>query len=383
MQPEPGILNDRPSDRVGAHTDPVISVCNDASGFERLRPEWEALRQHGQDQDPFLSCDWFATWWRAFGGHRKLYLVTARRQGNLCAVLPLMLERTWLHGVPFRRLAAIGNDHTPRFDLVRAGDDEPLHRATWNHLMTCRSEWDVLDLPRLSAGSITTDRFVRLATEQGVRYNVWGRAPQSPWIDIQPSWDEYIALRSKGFRKSLRRKKRRLDALGKVGLETVTGRKSLGPGLADGLRIEAEGWKGSNRTSISSQPAVTDFYSELARVMADREQLRLHFLTLDGERIAFDYSIIANRCLFSLKAGHGSAHARFSPGTLLLDLILQQAHEEGLIGMDLLGDSDEFKMQWTDTTRTNRWLHCYSHTMRGRLLHVIKCRLLPIMRGSH
>jgi CelD/BcsL family acetyltransferase involved in cellulose biosynthesis len=365
------------------HSDYVISISSDPSELERLRPEWEALRPQGQNQDPFLSCDWFATWWRAFGGHRKLYLVTARRDSHLRAVLPLMLERTWRHGIPLRRLAAIGDDHTPCFDLVRAGDDDHLHRAVWNHLMALRNEWDVLDLPRLSADSITTDRFVGLAKEQRVKYSLWQRAPRSPWIDIQPSWDEYLDSRSAGFRKALRRKRRRLATLGRVGLETVTGREALDQALADGLRIEAEGWKGSNRTAISSQPAVRDFYIDLAGIMADRGQLRLHFLTVDDRRIAFDYSIIANRCLYSLKAGHCSTHARFSPGTLMLGLILQRAHEEGLTGMDLMGDEDEFKRHWTDATRTHQWLHCYSDSMRGCLLHFIKCRLLPTMRRNH
>lgn len=382
MQTAQGLSIIRSPERVVSQSGHVISICSDASDFERLRPEWEALRRESENPDPFLSCEWFATWWRAFGDHRTLFLVTARRHGHLRAVLPLMLERTWRHGIPLRRLAAIGNDHTPRFDLVRARDDEHVHRSLWTHLMTLRSEWDVLDLPRLSAESVTTDRFVRLATEQRVKFNLWKRAPRSPWIDIRTSWDDYLDSRSAGLRKALRRKMRRLAELGKVGLETVTSGEALGQGLADGLQIEGEGWKSSNRTAISSQPAATAFYTELAQIMAARGQLRLHFLTLNGERIAFDYSIISNRCLYSLKAGHSSAYARFSPGTLMLGLILQRAHEEGLSGMDLLGDTDQFKMQWTDATRTHPWLHCYSDSLQGRLLHAIKCRLLPSIRAG-
>jgi CelD/BcsL family acetyltransferase involved in cellulose biosynthesis len=372
-------LNERCGGGVVSQMGHAISICNDALEFERIRPEWNALRQPGQDQDPFLSCDWFATWWRAFGGRRALYLVTARRNGRLCAVLPLMLERAWRHGIPVRRLAAIGNDHTPRFDLVRADDDEQLHRDIWSHVMTLRNRWDVFDLPRLSAHSTTADRFVRLAEEQGMQYSLWQHAPESPWIDILPDWDDYLESLSANFRKDLRRKMRRLTAAGTVGLETVTGRQALDQALADGLTIEAEGWKGSNRTAISSQPEVADFYTELAGVMADRGQLRLHFLTLNDVRIAFDYSIIANRTLYSLKAGHSTDYARFSPGTVMLGLILQRAHEEGLIGMDLLGDADQFKMHWTDAVLKHRWLHCYSDSLRGRLSHLIKCRLLPLM----
>lgn len=383
MRSVPDLASDRPSEREISRGDLVISTFDDASAFERLRPGWETLRWPGEDQDPFLSCDWFSAWWRAFGGQRKLYLATAWQHGRLRAILPLMLERTWRHGIPLRRLAAIGNDHTPRFDLVRADDGEDLHRSIWNHLMTFEGEWDVLEFPRLSADSITTERFAGLAREQEVECSLWQNAPRSPWIDIQPTWADYLELRSSGFRKGLRRKTRRLAALGDVGLETVTGRDALDRGLADGLRIEAEGCRGSNRTAISSQPGVKGLYEDLAAAMAARGQLRLHFLTLDGERIAFDYSIIANRCLYSLKAGHSTAYARFSPGTLLLGLILRKAHDEGLVGMDLLGDTDEFKMHWTDVTRQHQWLHCYSSSVRGRLLHAIKRRSMPSASLRH
>ena len=373
---------DQLSDGFVSQSGTVITIHTDASIFGRLRSEWDSLRKRDSDQNPFLTCDWFACWWRAFGGGRTLFLVTVRRGRHLRAILPLMLERSWQYGIPLRRLSAIGNDHTPCFDLIRDGDDEELHRAVWDHLMTLQSKWDVLDLPRLNAGSISTDSFVRLATEQGVQYNLWEQAPRSPWIDIQQCWDDYLDSRSAGFRKTLRRKMRRLSAAGKVGLETVTGPEALAQALADGLHIEADGWKSAHRTAILSQNSVSDFYTELAHIMAARGQLRLHFLTLDDVRIAFDYSIIANRCLYSLKAGHRSKHARFSPGALLLGLILAGAHEEGLIGMDLLGDSDEFKMQWTDSTRTHQWLHCYSESMRGRWWKTVKCRVYPTLRAA-
>lgn len=240
----------------------------------------------------------------------------------------------------------------------------------------------MLDFSRLSAGSISTECIARLATEQGIHHSVWKQAPRSPWIHIQGKWEDYLHSRGSGFRKSLRRKLRQLHSLGEVSLETVTGRQALSEGLADGLRIEADGWKGCNKTAISSQHEVSSFYIALAQIMAAKGQLRLHFLTVDKVRIAFDYSILANRCLYSLKAGHSRAYDRFSPGTLLLALILQSAHEEQLVGMDLLADADPFKMHWTDTTRTHQWLHCYSDSLRGRFWQSIKCRISPALRSA-
>lgn len=119
---------------------PVVETFTDPAAFDRLRQEWNGLRQPGSDQNPFFSCDWFACWWKAFGSHRRLLLVTVRKNGRLQAVLPMMLEASWRYGVPLRRLATIGNDHTPCFDLVRADNEEDLYRIVWNHLMNLRGE---------------------------------------------------------------------------------------------------------------------------------------------------------------------------------------------------------------------------------------------------
>lgn len=381
MQPVPGRGHNETAGPVACSNAPVISICTSPADFACLRREWDALRRPGYDQDPFLSCDWFAAWWRAFGDRHKLFLVTARRQGRLLGVLPMMQRRRQCGGLWLRRLSAIGNDHTPRFDLVRGADDEGLHRAVWNYLINHQREWDVLDLPCLSAGSDTADHFVRLATEHGVPHRLWAHGPCSPWVEIQPSWAAYLASRSAGFRKALRRKRRQLDALGRVDLETVTDGPALVQALLEGFQIEAEGCRGGRRTAVLSQQRVKDFYTELAQKMAGRGQLRLHFLTLDGQRIAFDFSLCSDRSINSLKAGHRLAHARFSPGTLLLALIIQSAHEERLAGIDLLGDSDEFKMHWTAVARRHRWLHCYSISWRGRLLYLIKGRLSALLRG--
>lgn len=374
MQSATGYPHDRLSEGVLSPTEHIVSICSDVSDFERLRSEWESLRKPGEDQDPFLSCDWFTAWWQVFGGCHKLCLITARRHGRLRAVLPMILRRTWFHGIPVRRLGAMENDHSPYFDLVRTDDDNDLYQAIWNCLMAQASDWDVLDFPRIGADSATSEQFVRLAGQQKVRYSVWQSPTGSPWITLQSSWDAYLRSRSTSFRKALGRKMRRLAERGKVRLETVTDGEQLEQGLADALRIEAEGWKGRGGTAIASQPAVKGFYSRLAESMASLGQLRLHFLSLDGERIAFDYSIIANRCLYSLKAGHANAHARHSPGTLLLGLIVEQAHAQRLRGIDLMGEADEFKMHWTDVTRTHPWLHCYSSSFRGRLIHALKAK---------
>ena len=361
-------------------TDFDIQTSSNPQDFERLQREWDELCHRENIESPFLECDWFHAWWKAFGANHQLKLITIRQGGQLQAVLPLMMGRVWVFGIPCRRLGAISNDHSPLFDLAISGASRGIHQAIWEHLLSSRADWDILDLPQLPAHSDTFVLFREYATQEGIRHSIWDQAPGAPWVDTQTSWEEYLQDRSKGFRKALRRKLRGLSKEGDFALETLTDADAIDKALGDGFRIEAAGWKSHEKTAITSAGEALEFYTTLARVQSRKGNLRLHFLILNGRRIAFDYSIVKHKRLYSLKSGLDYRHARQSPGTLLLYLILQKAHDEGLIEVDLLGNTDAFKMQWTHKVRPSQWMLIYSFSKRARLLFTLKIRMLPAIR---
>jgi len=348
--------------------------------FDQLQPEWDELCKRACIKSPFLECRWFRWWWQAFGDDHQLQLITIRRNGQLQGILPLMSSQARLFGIPCRRLGAISNEHTPRFDLILSDDSKRVHQAAWEYLLTRQPEWDILDLPRLPDESETCRLFTQFADQTRIRHSIWMQAPGSPWISTHSNWGDYLQARSPSFRKSLRRKLRQLSNAGPYALETVTDIDAIDQALVDGFQIEAKGWKNHSKTAIASQSDALDFYTNLARDLAGNGHLRLHFLTLNEKRIAFDYSIFRHKRLYSLKSGMDLEHAHYSPGTLLLYLILQQAHDEELVEVDLLGTADEFKMQWTRNMRDSPWLLVYSGSIRARMLHALKARVLPTIK---
>jgi hypothetical protein len=44
---------------------------------------------------------------------------------------------------------------------------------------------------------------------------------------------------------------------------------------------------------------------------------------------------------------------------------------------DFLGVGDDWKLQWTRTTRAHRWVYVFPPKWRARLLHAAKFRLIP------
>ncbi|MFU8831351.1 MAG: GNAT family N-acetyltransferase, partial [Wenzhouxiangella sp.] len=254
-----------------------IQVVSTDSALTGIESEWDRLARQAAPTNPFVHPVWISAWWRAFGDRARLHLLAVRDQGRLVGVLPLMYSRAWVYGIPVRRLGAISNDHTPRFDLVARPDADGLHEAIWHDLMRINDRWDMLELPRLCTSSPSLRRFRALAQASGCRVGTW-HGPESPLVPVTRTWSEYVASRSSNLRKNLRRKIRRLGREAQLDLEICSSAQCLEQALADSFRIEAASWKGRGGTAMESQPLVFQFYSELAAALVDQDRLCLHFL---------------------------------------------------------------------------------------------------------
>ncbi len=356
-----------------------IEVVASQVALTRIEREWDQLARRWAPDNPFIHPLWISAWWRAFGEGARLHLLAVRDGAQLVGVLPLMYSRVWIYGMPMRRLGATANDHTPRFGLVANPDADGLHEAIWRYLMRISDSWDILELPMIATPSASLDKFRMLAQTLGNRIGTW-RGPDSSLVRVNMPWDDYLSARSSNVRKNLRRRIRRLGREGSPELEICSSGECLEEALADGFRIEAASWKGRGGTDMASKPRVRQFYSTLAEGLVDQRQLRLHFLKLGGHRIAFDYSILSEGGLYSLKSGYDTEYASTSPGTILFYLMLQHYTKQGVTEIDLLGESDDFKRQWTDCARAHEWLLCFSNSLRGRLIHPIKFGLLPYLK---
>jgi len=356
-----------------------VEVHEDPASFARLENGWRKLACPSCPCDPFMQIDWIKSWWHAFGGNERLRLVTAWQGDRLVGVLPLMLGRVRRYGIPVRRLGALVNVHSPRLDLICAQDVEGVVDTIWHHVIGTAGQWDILELPRMLSDSPTLERLVELSRSAGLRARCW-QAERSPYIETTDGWSNYLAGRSKNFRKALRRKKQRLSRMGQLSLEVVSHPVDVPAALREGLEIEADGWKGRTGTAILSNDRDRTFYEALALNAAAVGALRLHFLKLDDTRIAFDFSLrYANR-VYSLKSGYRNSHHEHSPGLVLLGLMLEHYMHSTVEEIDLLGKDDEFKKRWSRSTRSHQWLFCFAPTLRGRAVNRVKFGLIPLIK---
>lgn len=320
------------------------------SDVNHAAADWEELAER-VDAPPFLRPPWFAAFGHAFEGGRW-EIVCLRHDGRLVAVLPLQRRGSVLAGA--------GNWHTPSFgavaedtgavaELVDALLDEPPRR---------------LDLSFLGANEALLEALREAIDSRGL-HALERVVERSPYVIVSGGWDEFEARLPGKRRADLRRRRRRLDEQGRVGIGYEPGDADLEASLAAGFELEALGWKGSAGTAIASDPTTLRFYEEVAAWASARGWLRLWFLRLDDRPVAFAYCLVHAGVHYVLKVGFDPEFRGFAPGILLTRQMLANAFESGLTRFDFLGTPDPYKLVWTDRCHDKTRLQVFATSPTG------------------
>lgn len=358
-----------------------VEAVWDFRSFLDLEPVWNRLSEEAGLGHPFLSHEWVRTWWECFGRGKELHILVVKEGNKALAIAPLMVSQKRLYGFQVRCLEFIYNSHVPRFDFIVARRPEEAYRAVWDYLRQRERLWDVLELCQLPAGSRTLEEVPRLAAADGLLVGLW-RSDDSPYLPLGGSWDAYLKSIPRKHRQNLRRRLKRLQELGRVEVEVICSNEELEGVLEEGFRIEGAAWKAEAGTAISSDTATRRFYTQLALKVSRRGWLRLVFLTVQGQRIAFFYGLACHNKYFVLKPGYDPRFSSYSPSNLLYYLLLPKLFAQGLAELDFLGKAEESKLDWTRQVRSHYWLYVLRNKPGLRFLHQMKFGLVPwLQRG--
>ena len=313
-----------------------------------LHQEWAELADR-VGASPFVHPGWVMAWAESRGV--EVELIHIRRGDALVAALPVVRAP--------EGIVSPTDWHTPLFEAI-ALDEGALGELA--ALIVARRHRYVR-LGFLDADGPTHRVFSGTLQQAGYRLRR-RTALHSPYMRLTGSWEDFLARWPSKKRSDLRRRRRRLDEQGVVSLEVHDGTRNLDDLLTEGFDVEASGWKGSGSTSITAE-GTEGLYREAAAWAASQGKLRLGFLRLDGQAIAFDYSFEARSTHYLLKTGFRPDYSAYSPGKLLRAFMIEHAFADRIETYDFVGDNDKWKLEWTDTTRPTVILDAYSRGVLG------------------
>lgn len=305
---------------------------------------------------PFLQSGWYEAWLAAFGTEGMLEWLEV--EGGELPVL-----------VSGRFARAPANTHT---HLYGPRADSPDAERELARLLAAR-RFDRVLMPYMDPATAFVDECRKL----------WPRRiehvmQRSPYVDLAAAdgFDAWRASLERKFRKELGRLRRRLSDLGDL---TFTFGDDLDD-LDDGFRLEASGWKLETGTAIVQKPERMRFYRALAEWAKERGILQLAFLRLDGRPIAFDFCLADGSSVYALKGGFDVEMRKYGPGFVLTEEGIARAFASGASTYELLGDSDEYKLNFTSLTRERIHFEGFSGALGGRARHVARTRVRPLVK---
>jgi CelD/BcsL family acetyltransferase involved in cellulose biosynthesis len=346
-----------------------VEWIEDEASFRGLAAEWDALAATQEPAWPFdLHC-WYAAVWESFFAAERLAICTVRRDGRLAGVFPLLRRG--------RRLVALANVHSCVYRPLAA--DPEAAGVLLEAVMGRRSAGlQLVGVPvadgwfeRLEAGAGAASR---IALVEG--------SYSSPYIDTSGEFAVWREANKKRWKAPLEKKRRKMDRDHEAEFAIVVAPTQLEAELEEGLRIEASGWKGENGTAILSAADTAAFYRAVARCFAERDELRFSRIALDGETIAFDFALLHDGRLHSLKVGYDERFRSLAPALVMRLSMIERCFELGLRTHELLGDDAPWKSQFSSGSRDHAGFFAYSRGLGGGSLYAYRAKLRPrLQRG--
>ena len=246
---------------------------------------------------PFLLHGWLMEWWLHYGEGARLAVVTARRDGRLVGVAPMMIRRRG----SARVARFLGGHESALADLLLAeGEDESTAASLIDVLQ--KESFDYADPFALPVAS-----WIELASV--------GKLPvvervEAPVLLMPDGWDAaYTAKTSSKKRNLHRRRLRQLSEIGEIEFTVGRTRAELEPMLEDAFRIHDLRWKG--RPDGSTFGTGKAFHRAAVQRLGDDDVLRLILLKVGGRPAAFVYGFALADTIYLHRLAFDPALSRF------------------------------------------------------------------------
>ena len=315
-----------------------ITTYTDASVFDALAGEWNALLSRSATRTLFLTLEWQRTWWSGLGEGDLRVLAMRDDAGALVGIAPLFFGAENLAGseVSLVGCREVSDYLDVIFDRAHEAD---CYRALVEALAGSGvPPWHEIGLCNIPETSPTAPILSELAQARGWRAELKFE-DVCPIIQLPDSFDAYLAALDGKERRELVRKLRRAGEEAQV-VFAVDG-ASLDRDVDDFIRLMAAS---AHDKADFMTPRMERFFRLMARAMFDAGWLELSFLEIEGVRAASYLNFVYGDAVLVYNSGlDPMKFAHLSPGQVLLGRLIEKAIRDGRRTFDFLQGDEVYK----------------------------------------
>lgn len=322
-----------------------VSVIRDPYALEGITPEWReflARSPHGRgfDNDPTVIG-------LAMEADPRISprIVIVRRGGDICCIAPFGIHPTRLKlevsVLPFasmhaRVMKVFGGD------LIHAGDidRDEVFGVVFRELDRSREHFDLIYLESIPvAGGLW--EYCATASQVGGtdhRTMTLPRYEKAHHLVVDSSGhDGFMKSLGSSTRQSLRRNTRKLLNEHRGSLLKVTEPDQVRPFLAKLDEVYCDSWQAR---TFGFHPRNTEAQAARMERIAERGWLRCYLLQIGDTPISFQVGYLYDRVYYARDFAFGRTHAGLSPGSVLMNLFVEDLLRGDDLGLIDLGYGD-------------------------------------------
>jgi CelD/BcsL family acetyltransferase involved in cellulose biosynthesis len=352
-------------------------VYRTLDALESLRPAWEDLLAEFPGATTFSTWEWLAPWWRAFGNGRELLaLAFFDESEKLVGLAPLQISRRRVAPLVNLRVLGLwgdGSGDSDNLDIpVRAGWEEPLGAALLEFLTKESRHWDFCEFNTMPPDSPVANSVAKLVGNRG--WTAYHGQRASSAIAFPETWEAYLSQLSSNERGKVRKFRNRLQKKYQVRFYRCEAEREIPPCLETLFALHRKRWQMMKRPGSFESAARRQFYGELARLLAARDQLEFWLLELDGHPVAAQFGFRHGDAVFQLQGGFDPAYFDDSVGYVLRAYVIEQMIACSVKRHDFLAGEAPSKACWGAQVSHYLDMQCAPPLGRGSAyLHLIHC----------
>ena len=343
-----------------------VIELNEAADLHGYENDWNRLLSVTPGGNFFQSLDWLQVYWRHFQADQKLRVLIVHDGDEVTGIVPLC-ERTMETRFGDCRILTYPFDDWGSFYGPVSADPKATLVTALKFIQQPLPfrEWDLLDLRY-----VDTDGFDGGVTEKALDtanlHYIKHQWSQTAYVDLNQSWDDYLAGRTGKARQTYLRAERRIAEEGKVELVRYRPR-GVDFGESDPRwdlyevceEIARKSWQGDSTTGTTlSHENVAQYFRDTHESAARFGALDLNILYVAGQPAAFNYNYIYQGLVYSLRMGFDPSISNKGLGRLLMGRMLRNSMERGDLICDIGPGSLDAKKYWyTSVENSYRYVH--------------------------
>jgi CelD/BcsL family acetyltransferase involved in cellulose biosynthesis len=321
-----------------------LDLITSRRGFDELEADWNALFERAaHDTQLFQTFNWLWHWCNHFATEdgSELAIVTAREAGRLVLVWPLVKERS----AGTTKLVWMGEPASQYGDvLIEDGPDrQAILEAAWRHI-GLHAGADVVRLRKVRADAA-------VAPFLNTNASIVTDELAAPALDLTrvASFADYEKRYPSRARRNRKRQRRRLEDLGQVETEFVTG-GARARELAEKAMVLKRVWL-AHRGLVS--PAFADtrldaFFADVAEAAVRPAGCHVIALKCGSTPVAMEIGVRCKGRSAIHVVVYDLAYEKTAAGALLMEDSIRRAFDDGFHTFDLLAPADAYKVDWAD-----------------------------------